>query len=188
MKLFPNSLQECLERTGMIVLDSLGGLRLMTSQAEKWLQSYFPANSGFSQLPEKLDSWVKHQLNRLKLMEDISSPCLPLHLQQKNRQLTIRLVVDQPGEKYLLLLTEEQMLSWLTALELLGLSQREAEVLSLIIQGKDNKAIAAQMNINISTVRKHLENIYRKLGVNNRTEAISLALEKLGCVNSSPLI
>ncbi len=181
-------LQQSLDRTGVIFLDSLGRLKLMTSQAETWLHSYFPSNRGFSQLPEKLDSWVKHQLNCLKVAADVSFPCLPLHLQQKNRQLTIRLVVDQPGEQYLLLLAEEQMLSWLAALELLGLSQREAEVLSCIIQGTDNKAIAAQMNINISTVRKHLENIYRKLGVKNRTEAIASALEKLGCLNSSPLI
>jgi DNA-binding NarL/FixJ family response regulator len=69
-----------------------------------------------------------------------------------------------------------------------SMAQKKAEVLSSIIQGKDNKAIAAQMNINISTVRKHLENIYRKLGVKNRTEAIASALEKLGCLNSSPLI
>ncbi|MBW4643231.1 MAG: hypothetical protein KME23_09585 [Goleter apudmare HA4340-LM2] len=181
-------LEQSLDQTGAIFLDGLGRLRLMTSHARMWLESYFPSYRGFNQLPEQLDSWVKHQLNRLKVAEDVYSPCLPLHLQQKNRQLTIRLVVEQPGEQYLLLLAEEQMLSWLAALELLGLSQREAEVLSAIIQGKDNKAIAAQMNINISTVRKHLENIYRKLGVKNRTEAIALALEKLGCLNSSPLI
>lgn len=181
-------LQECLDQTGVIFLDGLGLVRLMTSQAATWLQSYFPSNRGFRQLPEQLDSWVKHQLNRLKVASDVSSPCLPLHLQQKNRQLTIRLVVDQPGEQYLLLLSEEQMLSWLAILALLGLSQREAEVLSSIIQGKDNKVIAAQMNINISTVRKHLENIYRKLGVKNRTEAVASALEKLGCLNSSPVI
>ncbi|QLE40060.1 hypothetical protein FD723_06040 [Nostoc sp. C052] len=47
----------------------------------------------------------------------------------------------RPGKQYLLLLPEEQMLSWLAALELLGLSQREAEVLSSIIQGKDNKEV-----------------------------------------------
>jgi DNA-binding CsgD family transcriptional regulator len=181
-------LQQSPDRTGIIFLDGLGRLKLMTSQATTWLESYFPSHRSFSQLPEQLNSWVKHQLDRLKVAEDVSSPCLPLHLQQKNRQLTIRLIVARSGEQYLLLLAEEQMLSWLAALELLGLSQREAEVLSSIIQGKDNQAIAAQMNINISTVRKHLENIYRKLGVKNRTEAIASALEKLGCLNSSPLI
>jgi FixJ family two-component response regulator len=66
----------------------------------------------------------------------------------------------------------------------------------LLFKVIDNQAIALQMNINISTVPKHLENIYPKLGMKNRTEAITLAkrsfiasaLEKLGCLNSSPLI
>jgi DNA-binding CsgD family transcriptional regulator len=181
-------LKQSLEQTGVIFLDNWGQVKLMTSQAGIWLQSYFQSNGGFNQLPEQLASWVKHQLDRIKTSKDISCPCLPLHLQQQNRQLTIRLAVDRPGEQYLLLLAEEQILSWLTAIQLLGVSKKEAEVLSYMIQGQDNKAIAAQMNVNISTVRKHLENIYRKLGVKSRTEAIAVTLSKLGCLNSSPII
>jgi predicted ArsR family transcriptional regulator len=45
---------------------------------------------------------------------------------------------------------------------------------------KIKKSIASQLSINISTVRKHLENIYQKLGVQSRTEAIAQALTKLG--------
>jgi DNA-binding NarL/FixJ family response regulator len=48
--------------------------------------------------------------------------------------------------------------------------------------------IATHLSLNISTVRKHLESIYCKLGVHSRTEAIAQALEKLGILNSSPLI
>jgi DNA-binding NarL/FixJ family response regulator len=55
------------------------------------------------------------------------------------------------------------------------------------MQGKDNKAIAAKLSVGISTVRKHLENIYQKLGVQSRTEAIAKALEKLGFLHSLPL-
>jgi DNA-binding CsgD family transcriptional regulator len=105
-----------------------------------------------------------------------------LYVQKENRQLTIRLVRDRPGGQYLLLLAEEQLLSWLTVLEFLGLSRREAEILACIIQGQDNKAIAVKLGIKIDTVRKHLENIYRKLNVQSRTEAIALVLEKTGCL------
>jgi ATP/maltotriose-dependent transcriptional regulator MalT len=93
--------------------------------------------------------------------------------------LTIRLIIEPTGAQYLLLL-EEQTLASVNSLELLGLSQRETEVLSLIIQGNDNKTIATKINVQVSTVRKHLENIYRKLDVQSRTEAIAQALDKLG--------
>jgi DNA-binding NarL/FixJ family response regulator len=76
----------------------------------------------------------------------------------------------------------------MNSLALLGLSQRETEVLTWIMQGKDNKAIATQLSINVSTVRKHLESIYCKWGVHSRTEAIAQALAKLGVLNSPPLI
>jgi DNA-binding CsgD family transcriptional regulator len=80
------------------------------------------------------------------------------------------------------------VLSLLASLELIGLSKREAEVLFWIIKGKDTKAIALEMRINYSTVRKHLENIYRKLEVQSRTEAISIALEKVGCLSSPGIV
>jgi DNA-binding CsgD family transcriptional regulator len=96
-------------------------------------------------------------------------------------------LVEQIGVRYLLLL-EEQTLSALNSLEILGLSQRETEVLALVMQGKENKTIAAQLSIHNGTVRKHLENIYRKLGVGSRTEAISQALAKLGLLHSVPIL
>ncbi len=111
---------------------------------------------------------------------------MPLRIEQAGKQLVIRLVVEQPRVQYLLLL-EEQTLPLLNSLELLGLSQRETEVLFCVMQGRDNKAIALQLSVHKSTVRKHLESIYCKLGVQSRTEAIAQALEKLGFLHSLPL-
>ena len=79
-----------------------------------------------------------------------------------------------------MLLLEEQTLSSLNSLALLGLSQRETEVLALVIQGKDNNAVASKLSVYPSIIRKHLENIYNKWGVKSRTEAIAHALAKLG--------
>ena len=136
-------------------------------------------------MPEHLWAWVKHQIINTE-KPDLLNVCLPLRIQQAGKQLVIRLVVEQVGERYLLLL-EEQMLSLSQSLELLGLSQRETEVLFWVMQGRDNKAIAANLSVGISTVRKHLESIYQKLGVQSRTEAIAQALEKLGFLHSLPL-
>ena len=59
-----------------------------------------------------------------------------------------------------------------------SLSKRERDVLQLLTEGMDNKAITTSLGITINTVEKHLKNIYNKLGVTSRTEAILWWLEK----------
>ncbi|MEZ4713938.1 MAG: response regulator transcription factor [Caldilineaceae bacterium] len=58
------------------------------------------------------------------------------------------------------------------------LSSREIEVLALVSRGHDNKAIARQLHISTATVKTHLLHIYGKLAVNDRTAAVTTALEK----------
>lgn len=54
---------------------------------------------------------------------------------------------------------------------LTDLSEREIEVLSLVAQGLTNTQIAQRLSVSDNTVKFHLQNIYQKLNVNNRTEA-----------------
>ena len=56
-----------------------------------------------------------------------------------------------------------------------GLAERELEVLQLLSAGQRNRAISAKLHISENTVKFHLRNIFRKLGVGSRTEAIALA-------------
>lgn len=57
-----------------------------------------------------------------------------------------------------------------------GLSQREQEVLRLLVTGAANKEIAMQLNITERTVKAHVTGILNKLGVNSRTEAAAVAI------------
>lgn len=61
----------------------------------------------------------------------------------------------------------------------LGLTPREAEILSWVVQGKTNPEIGIILGIQLTTVKKHLESTFAKLGVENRTGAVTLALEKI---------
>ena len=70
-------------------------------------------------------------------------------------------------------------------LEKLGLSAREAEILLWVAQGKSNFETATILGISAATVKKHLENIYAKLGVDGRNPASLLAVEALA-QNSQP--
>jgi len=65
-------------------------------------------------------------------------------------------------------------------LETLGLTPREAEVLFWVARGKTNDEIATVLGIGLTTVKKHLESTFGKLGVENRTSAAATALEVLG--------
>ncbi|TMF59243.1 MAG: response regulator transcription factor [Chloroflexi bacterium] len=55
------------------------------------------------------------------------------------------------------------------------LTQREAEILQMVSQGKGNKAIASRLSLSEGTVKSHLRNIYRKLRVQTRAEAAAQA-------------
>ncbi|MBV7337477.1 response regulator transcription factor [Chloroflexi bacterium TSY] len=56
-----------------------------------------------------------------------------------------------------------------------SLSERESEILRLISAGLSNREIAERLVIAVSTVKRHLSNIYGKLGVHSRTQAIKCA-------------
>jgi NarL family two-component system response regulator LiaR len=58
------------------------------------------------------------------------------------------------------------------------LTDREQEVLTLMVGGLSNAAIAEELVVSLSTVKFHVSNILAKLAVESRTEAVSLALQK----------
>jgi DNA-binding NarL/FixJ family response regulator len=66
-----------------------------------------------------------------------------------------------------------------------SLTAKEKKVLRYLVRGLSNKGIASNLNIRAGTVNAHLDNIYRKLQVSNRVEAICSAI-KLGIVVPAP--
>jgi len=58
-----------------------------------------------------------------------------------------------------------------------GLTPREAEVLTLVAQGRSNRQIAASLSISEKTVRNHVEHLYAKIGVSNRVGASLFAID-----------
>ena len=60
------------------------------------------------------------------------------------------------------------------------LSEREFQIMELVAIGKINKEIADKLKIKPDTIAKHLQHIFQKLGVQNRTEATLKFLEMTG--------
>jgi DNA-binding CsgD family transcriptional regulator len=55
-----------------------------------------------------------------------------------------------------------------------SLSARERRVVEYVIRGHSNQAIARHMNVGVDTIKKHLTSIFVKLGVDSRTQLVSL--------------
>jgi two-component system nitrate/nitrite response regulator NarL len=63
------------------------------------------------------------------------------------------------------------------AADVFGLTGRESEILEQVASGQSNKQIAGKFWLSEQTIKYHLTNVYRKLGVNSRTEAARFAYE-----------
>lgn len=62
-----------------------------------------------------------------------------------------------------------------SAAEKLGLTERECDVLRLIVQGRTNSEIAAELYVSEATVKTHINHIFAKLGARDRAHAVVLA-------------
>jgi DNA-binding NarL/FixJ family response regulator len=66
-----------------------------------------------------------------------------------------------------------------------GLTERELEVLRLLVDGLTNRDIGRRLYLSSDTVKTHLGNAYRKLGVTSRTQAVAAVLQR-GLVDRAP--
>jgi NarL family two-component system response regulator LiaR len=66
------------------------------------------------------------------------------------------------------------------------LTERETEVLTLLARGKANKQIARELFVAVSTVKTHVNNLYRKLNISSRTQA-ALYAARIGLVSTEEL-
>jgi DNA-binding NarL/FixJ family response regulator len=131
------------------------------------------------QLPETLQSWVKGQIHQRQ--NPLSQP---LQIEQADKRLTIRLLGSMATGHFILALEETIQQSFsVESLRLIGLTQRQSEVLFGVAKGKSNIAIAETLILSKRTIEKHLESASEKLGVKNRTDAVTTALKLLGMLD-----
>ena len=155
----------------LLAVNRQGKLMWATPQAQKLLaDSLSGASSDELVLPEPLLQWLE-QAQKGKGGSKAQAASFPDH-----PELKLHYMGNAGPNEFLLRLAKD------TASDLpaefsteLGLTTREGEVLSWLSKGKTNRDIAQILGLSPRTVDKHLEQIYAKLGVENRTAAAAIA-------------
>jgi DNA-binding CsgD family transcriptional regulator len=131
---------------GVILLGVAGEVEYASRPAQRLLRKFFPSAGG-GLLPAAIREWLESDSKR------------PLLRQHDRKHLVLRRAEGA-------LMLEERP-------ERVRLTAREREVMSWVARGKTNAEIAQLLWLAPSTVRKHLENVYAKLGDNSRTAAVA---------------
>lgn len=162
----------------MTVRVSDGKLLWQTPLARDLMQRYYGTHSGY--VPEPVLLWVQRQLTQLNL------GCEPprFRVEQGARRLTFRLhqqIGDSDGGgDWLMIMQEESDESVIEAIALgFKLTPKEAEVLYWVVKGKINRDIGEILGSSPMTVKKHLEHIFSKLGVETRTSAAAMVMRRI---------
>lgn len=167
------SARSALDTTGqtMFAVNAQGLVLWSTPQVNQLLESANANDWLKKTMAGEIAYWLKQGPN-IGMSVNLNSPRHTLKVvllgENESNEILLRLVdSEKPGEA--------EMLK--NALQLTG---REAEVLLWIARGKTNREIGEILGTSPRTVNKHLEQVFKKLGVENRTSAAARALVHIG--------
>ena len=160
-----HQLEESLDQA-VLVVTRRGGVQFCTRRGWDLLGRFFPAET--TGLPAALVAWLQLETTE------------PLEIDHPEGQLLVRRFAESGAAESLMLRLEEHLaIPSPDALRQLGLTPREAEVLYWMTQGKTSPEIGVILEAAPNTIKKHAQNIFTKLEVENRTAAALRALEVL---------
>ena len=136
-------------RAPVVLLEAADRIAFATTAACELIERYFGENG--VALPDLIGSWLRERRR--------GTTGEPLHVDVGDRVLVVELVDGA------VLLEERQWRPRLTP--------REREILGLVAEGSTNAEVAERLWVSPGTVRKHLDNVYAKLGVHTRTAAVT---------------
>ncbi|WP_418321440.1 response regulator [Piscinibacter sakaiensis] len=170
----------------LVVRAADGRIVWQTPLARGLLEKHFPDG----RLPSEVGSWMRAEGER-RLNGQPSHPLVlslarqgaeqPAALQRPHR--LIFTLHEADDDEWLLVMRESSDQAVIDAVgAAFGLTAREAEVLYWLAKGKTNRDIGDILGTSPATVKKQLEHVYQKLGVETRTAAASLAMNRVGAL------
>jgi DNA-binding CsgD family transcriptional regulator len=155
----------------LLAVSRQGRILWATPQAQKLLSATLTANADDEfALPDPMPQWLE-QTHKGKAGTKASMATFPGH-----EMLRLQYMGKLGANEFLLRLAKDAADTPAEFSSELGLTTREGEVLSWLSKGKTNRDIAQILGLSPRTVDKHLEQIYSKLGVENRTAAATIAV------------
>ncbi|WP_286238770.1 response regulator transcription factor [Neptuniibacter halophilus] len=153
-----------LSRAGEVIWGTPQAYALLAKAGidRRWLEQH---------LPRQVESWFAPQDEDPAPVLKLSGLEYPLELK--------RLALQDNGELLLRLIDGQRLQGAELLCAKLAVTERESEVLHWIANGKTNREVAEILQMSPRTVNKHLEQIFPKLGVENRTAAAGVALRLL---------
>lgn len=150
-----------------------------TPLARQLMHAYFAAAPG--QVPEALLEWLREQ----SALAAEGRETKPLTITRESRQLVFSLQERTSDDDWLMVMREVSDAAVVDAvLQAFRLTMREAEVLYWVVKGKTNRDIGDILGSSPATVKKHLEHVFEKLGVETRNAAASMAMKKVRLLSS----
>ena len=154
-----------------------GKLMWQTPLARDLLLQYYGTSA--PQTPEAVLTWLRRNLPDAE--RQIEPPRLSCESPGHGaRRLTFRLHQQTGDDDWLIIMREESDETVIQAISLsFKLTAREAEVLYWVVKGKINRDIGDILGTSPMTVKKHLERVFAKLGVETRTAAAGMAMSRI---------
>jgi DNA-binding response OmpR family regulator/DNA-binding CsgD family transcriptional regulator len=158
----------------LLAVNGQGKILWATPQAQKLLSDLLAADSDDDfVLPEPVPQWLEQAQKGNAGSKAAGMAAFP-----GNEQLRLQYMGKLGPNEFLLRLAKDSGADAPAEFSSeLGLTAREGEVLSWLSKGKTNRDIAQILGLSPRTVDKHLEQIYSKLGVENRTAAAAIAVK-----------
>lgn len=158
-------------RQNVFCIDNLGHIIWATPDAQTLINQYQQLNDDAVKFQNLLKHWLPNGL---------AGHDLALPLSQQNLTLTVHYFKQTGENAYLLKIQSPEVEIDPSVLEeKLAITIRESEVLQWLAHGKTNKDIAEILQMSPRTVNKHLEQMYPKIGADNRTAAASIAIQTI---------
>lgn len=164
-----------------------GEITWSTGSAKAMLDGLLGDSSTRKQLPAAIVAWLADCTANINMNDPACGGTMCFKQDHPEGRLHLHYAGSGVGDEQLLILELERHRGPPELQTALALTQREAEVLYWVAQGKTNRDVAEILGLSPKTVNKHLEHLFVKLGVETRSAATARALAVLGQRRESAL-